>query len=347
MTIGAVIGRLGALALAILLVVGALALRNRDGGTAGPDGANGTETAAPADPGTVRCAAELGICQQLAVLLGDDVDVIAEDGVTAARSLRDASRTEVWVTLSSLVDVVEESRARASRGPLFVADAPVIGSSPLVLAGNAERMAALEATCGLTWSCLGDVAGRPWSDAGGQTSWGLGRPGLSEPNHSGIGLLTLGQAVASRLDGQVVSTRNLDAPEVTGWFSQVADVAVVADDPLRQLIQFQGSVDVVGLTEAEAADVLGRVASPPFAIRVVAGTPPVTAEVVLAVPVGSSAPRGLADVVAQALADTGWRVPDVTPGAVLPTPIEVPTGEPPTLTGGALEAVLLRWEQAR
>lgn len=348
MTIGQVVGRLGALALAILLIAGALAWRGRGDDGGGSDGATDTPTVV-ADPGTVRCAAELRVCDALDAALGDDVDVVIEDGVVTARALKDATATESWVTLASLVDVVADARDRASRQPLFAPDAPVVGTSPLVLVGWQDRLAVVEEECGVTWSCIGQVAGGTWQQAGGPGAWGSPKPAHDAPDASGVGLLVAAQAVASRLNDAPVTVRNLDTPETQGWFATL-ERAVPSFSPssgsqLVEMVQFgPSSRDVVGTTEAEAAAVLTRAARVAD-LSVVPASPPVTARVVVAVPTGGTQPEGLDDALREVLQEAGWQVEGGQPGVTLPSPVPSPTGEPPQLSGGALEAVLLRWER--
>lgn len=352
MSIGALVGRLGALVLAVLLVVGALVWRDRgDDGTPAPDD-GGTATPVVAEPGTVRCAAELRICDALAEALGDDVDVVPEDGVVTARALRDASSADVWVTLQSLVDVVGDARDRASRGPLYAPPPGAVGTTPLVLVGWRDRLAVLEDACGVTWACVGEVAAGSWADAGGPPAWGSPKPAHAAPDRSGVGLLVVAQAVASRLDGDPVTARTLDAPDVRSWFADLERAVPSFTPPsgsqLVEMVQFgPSSRDVVGTTAAEAADVLARAGARAADLAVTPSSPPVAATAVVAVPVGGEAPPGLTETVSSLLAEAGWDVPGTTPGVTLPTPIPDAAGDAPVLTGGALEAVLIRWEQVR
>lgn len=352
MSIGALVGRLGALALAILLVVGALAWRSRDGGTApDPDAPAGAEVPV-ADPGTVRCAVELGICDALADALGDTAHVVAEDGVVTARSLQDATAADTWVTLGALVDVVAEGRDRASRQALYPETPSVVATSPLVLVGWQDRLAALEQACGVSWACVGEVAGGTWQAAGGQAAWGRPKPAHAAPDRSGVGLLVTAQALASRLDGGAVTARALDVPEVRTWFTALERAVPSFTPPsgsqLVEMVQFgRASRDVVGTTAAEAAEVLARAGSRAADLEVVAAAPPVVAEAVVATPRGAAVPDGLATTVGELLAAAGWEVDGAAGGPRPPTPLPSPSGDQLELSGGVLEAVLLRWEQVR
>ena len=352
MSIGAVVGRLGAVALAILLVVGALVWRGRDDGAV-PADPDATATTAPvADPGTVRCAVELGICDALADAVGDRLTVLAEDGVVTARSLQDAAAADVWVTLGSLVDVVAEGRDRASRRALFAEDPTVAGRSPLVLVGWRDRMAVLEQACEVSWACVGEVASGTWEAAGGQAAWGRPKPAHAAPDASGIGLLTTAQALASRLGDQPVTSRSLDQPDVRTWFTTleraVPSFRPASGSQLVEMVQFgPASRDVVGTTEAEAADVLSRAGARAAELVVAPSAPLVEATAVVATPAGTPVPDGLADTVVGLLAARGWRVDGGGDGPTLPTPVPTPDGAPLEPSGGVLEAVLLRWEQVR
>lgn len=351
MSIGGVVGRLGALALAVLLVAGAFALRARGDATPDPDTPSHAPTAA-ADAGVITCAAELGICDALADALGDAVQVQVEDGVVTARGLAEAATTHPWVTLGALVDVVADARDRASRRDLFAPDPPVAATSPLVLVGWQDRLAVLDDACGTTWSCIGEVATGTWAEVGGQAAWGSPKPAHAAPDRSGTGLLVAAQAVASRLDGAAVTSRALDDPAFESWFAglerAVPSFRPSSGSQLVEMVQFgRASRDVVGTTEAEAAAVLARAGSRGADLQVVPASPPVAATAVVAVPVGTQVPAGLESAVTEVLQAAGWRVAGATPGLALPTPLPEPTGTAPTLSGGALEAVLVRWERVQ
>lgn len=350
MSITGFLGRVVALVVAILLVVAALVWRERGDQAPPPDDA--TAAPAPAEPGVVRCAAELGICESLADAMAD-LDVRVEPGVVTARSLQAEDRVTAWVTLDALVEVAEDGRARASRARAFADDRPPAATSPLVLVGWDDRLGALESACGVSWDCIGQAAAGTWAQVGGQAAWGRPKPAWENPAASGVGLLVLAQATASRLDGEPVTARSLDGDAVRPWLTDlvraVPSFAPSSGSQLVEMVQFgRASRDVVGTTRAEAATVLDRAGARADGLVVAPASPPVTATVVVARPVDADLPAGLTDRVAELLAARGWDTAAGTaPGPALPSPLPDPTGEAPAWSGGALEAVLLRYEQVR
>lgn len=345
------LARVVALVVAILLVVGALVWRGR-GDDAPPDpDATGAPTA-PADPGVVQCAAELGICDDLADAMGE-LEVRTDPGVVTARALQAEDRVTAWVTLDALVEVAEDGRARASRGRAFTDDASVAATSPLVLVGWEDRLAALEEACGVSWDCVGRAAAGTWAQVGGEPAWGRPKPAWENPAASGIGLLVLSQATASRLDGDPVTARALDGDAVRSWLTDlvraVPSFTPSSGSQLVEMVQFgRASRDVVGTTRAEAASVLARAGSRADGLVVAPASPPVTATAVVARPEGGDLPVGLVEQVATLLAARGWDpAVEAPPGPTLPSPLPQPTESAPAWSGGSLEAVLLRYEQVR
>lgn len=352
MSITGFLARVVALIVAILLVVGALVWRARgDDAAPRPDDGSAAPTA-PVDPGVVQCAAELGICDDLADAM-DGLEVRSDPGVVTARALQAEEEVAVWVTLDALVAVAEDGRARASRGRAFTPDATVAATSPLVLVGWEDRLGALEGACGVSWDCIGQAAAGTWSEAGGQAAWGRPKPAWENPAASGVGLLVLAQATASRLDGDSVTARALDSDAVRPWLTDlvraVPSFAPSSGSQLVEMVQFgRASRDVVGTTRAEAASVLARAGTRADGLVAAPASPPVTATAVVARPDGGELPDGLVLRVAELLAARGWDpVVDAPLGPALPSPVPEPTGTAPTWSGGALEAVLLRYEQVR
>ena len=88
----------------------------------------------------------------------------------------------------------------------------------------------------MTWTCVGDRAGTPWSSFGGQETWGRVRPAHAEPETSAIGLLAVGQAV-----GDFVATDAIPVDRVTpiDWQSNDAFAGLVpatgTSDPGRRV----------------------------------------------------------------------------------------------------------------
>ena len=317
----------------------------RDGGDAATDEPDARD---PVEPGTVVCAAELRICDDLARALGADWDVTTEDGVRTARALQGAETAATWVTAQALVDVVESARDRSGRAPLL-ATSDVIASSPLVMVGFADRLAVLEASCGaVTWSCVGDAAGDAWSAVGGPSSWGDVRPGHAGLDRSVVGLLVAAQAAAGRLDSTILSTRALDESGFATWFAGLEQAVPDFDPPsgsvLTDMVVFgTGSYDVVGTTAAEALDTIERAQTRALGLEVLRVAPEVAVRVVVA---GSGGiPAAVVDEVERLLGERRW---DLDPGtAAAPEAVDQVTVEAASFDGGQLEALILRWERIR
>lgn len=350
MSIGAVVARLAAVVVAILLVVGALAWRDSRQSTATPDDQPTTTTsdAPTVDVTEIVCAAELRICDHLAV---EGVTVRMEDGVATADALVEAGDAPLWITVRALVDVVEDARDRGGAQPLLqTTDA--IAVSPLVLAVWDDRAAVLTAACDPAgWDCIGSLAEAPWEAAGGDAAWGSLKPGHAPPNRSGVGLLVLAQAAADRLDSGEFSARDLDTPEFQRWFGILEDAVPTFSGAggsfLTRMVQFgPASVDIVGTTEAEAAEILNLAGARGDAVTVLPSSPPVLVEVVIATPRGTSPPPALVDAVRDALVGVGWRSDPATPPTLLPDSQATVDGAV-TFDGGLLEALRLRWERVR
>jgi hypothetical protein len=281
----------------------------------------------------------------------EGVNIRMADGVTTADELMAASQAPLWITLSSLVDVVEGARDRAGERPLLDRTDP-IAVSPLVIVAWDDRAAVLTATCDpIGWSCVGDLAEQSWQDAGGESAWGVVKPGQPDPDRSGIGLLVLGQAAADRLGTGTFSARELDTPDFQRWFSileqAVPSFTGTGGSFFQRMLQFgPGSVDVVGTTEAEVAELLGRAGARGASVSVLPATPAVLAEVVIASPSGTQAPQSLVDAVTQALVDVGWR-PDAATAPALLSESPALVDEPVRFDGGLLEALRLRWQRVR
>lgn len=345
MSVGAIAIRVGALVLAVGLIVGAFVVRGGDDPVA--DGPGATPDA-PVEPGTVVCATELRICDDLARALGDAWDVTSADGVDTARDLQSADAAATWVTAQALVDVVEAARDRSGRAPLLQTS-DVVASSPLVMVGFADRLAVLDEACGAAdWSCVGDAAGGAWSAVGGPSSWGDVRPGHAGLDRSVVGLLVAAQAAAGRLDSTVLSTRALDESGFATWFARLEQAVPDFDPPsgsvLTDMIVFgTGSYDVVGTTAAEALDTIDRAGTRAVALEVRPVAPEVAVRVVVA---GSGGTPGVVvDEVARLLGERRWDLDPGTNGAG--GALDQVTDAAVAFDGGQLEALILRWERIR
>lgn len=242
----------------------------------------------------------------------------------------------------------------------------VLARSPAVIVGRSERIDAAVASCGnLDWSCVGDAAGDPWTDLGGEPTWGDVKVGLPDVD-TGSGMVTVNQAVASRVGRSDFASNDLEAPEVTQWFERLAressSTARSAGslEPLAELIRVPGSLSMAGALEADAVRELGRAASA-SAFTVVVPEPIATADVRLWGPdeetVTNTVERIGAERIRDALGGTGWRIPDGDGSAPPPpgaasidadmaspdTPLPEDSGLPPA---GVVFTVNERWKEA-
>ncbi len=346
---------------AIGMVAAALLVRTViDGGSGGGGGSSGDGSA---DTTTVLCGPDLReFCEALAA--GDDgVRLVVEDEAeTVARLAADDAtglNADAWFTVGPAPAVLADDRAAAGSRPLAVGgtSAP-LARSPVVLVAAADRADVLQGACpdGVDWSCVGGLAGQPWTAAGGRPEWGPLRPGLPPPATGG-GLAVWSQAVSSEtvsVDLPAVWARNdLDDPTVSAWFDGLAAQAKRAgsagSDPLARFLVAPATFGVVGALEAAAGPAVQRGAGR-TALSLIYPEPVVTADVTLTVPEGSSPDRVLDDLggdrVGQLLAEQGWRVPGqpAAPGVGGGPPLPESSG---LASPGALSYLQQRWGAAR
>lgn len=221
-----VLARVAALVLAVGLVLGGLALRDRgqDGAVDG-DGPDGDARAS-----AFACTDDLtALCVALSAAVGSDLEV------ASATQLADRLQDDeglVWLAPRGWADLVDDARQRAGLDTLARAGEP-LASTGLLLVGWQARMEVLATDCGvavdaLTWDCVGSRAGRAWSAVGGDVRWGRVRPGHAPPD-TGLGLTGTAAVLASRA-GLGFSLADLRDPAVAGWFSDL-ERAVVDHTP--------------------------------------------------------------------------------------------------------------------
>jgi hypothetical protein len=345
--------RLLALLGAVVLVLGAVGIRAViDGGDGDSGGGGGRDR-----PLTLLCAAELGVCEDLASSdLGIDV-TIAPAGTSAddlASGDLAALGYDGWLTIGREAEIARDARERAglprSLGPPTVP----IGRSPLVLALWKDRGEVLARHCGgaVDWRCIGDVAGTSWESIGGQPAWGAVKPGHADPSVDGTGLSVIGQA-ASNFFGRVDLSRDDYADDAfLDWFGRLE--RSIRFDPgsafERMLVGGPAIYDAVGTTEAEAGPLLASASTDRRRqVRLLYPAPVASAEAVYVPIRGASGADALGEVVTgdegrAALARAGWRV-DGEPRAtgipakpVLPARANLPSA-------GSLEALLETWRE--
>lgn len=329
-------GPLLALIAAIVMVGASFAIRQLVIEGDDDDSSSSTTDTPSSDELSIVCAVELAdVCARL------DVGITLEPaGTTAAKiAAGDELGYDAWVTFAPMTSTVEPE-----------------GRTPLILAARTDRAEVLTAHCGgtVTWTCIGEVAGEPWSAIGGEETWGDVKPAHADPVSSGVGRLVLGQAVASFLateDFSLIDWQSNDA--FPGWFQQLkqgvpASAFAVNADPFDAwLRQRLAGFDIVATTEAQAVTELATVA-PDLRDRValIYPAPVATADVVLAPLAGGDDPSALADDLRDALEAQNYRVDDAPPAGAPADAPELPAtdGLPPA---GVLEALIQLWEGIR
>ena len=347
--------RLLAVLAAVGLVVGAVLVRQRidDGG----GGGGGDDTV------RIVCGTDLAAaCARLAEQ-DAGIDVTVEDeGVTADRLSAlagdggaDATVDpgfDAWLTAGPWPAIVADNRQQTGvDGRVLGRSSAVLGRSAATIVAQQDRAKALTGSCGgaVTWACIGDVAGLPWTEAGGQAAWGTVKPGLAAPAR-GAGLVALAQAVASQVGTPDWASNDLEEPENSTWFDQLVGQAkrarVAGQSPLTRFLVVPASFGAVGALEAESGPAVARAANR-SGLEVIYPEPVATADVTLTPSAGGDAADVLdridADGLGAALAATGWRVDGqrnadgVGGGPDLPADDGLPSA-------GALQTLRSRWD---
>jgi hypothetical protein len=319
--------RIGAIVAAVALITGGLLVRRAlddDGG-----GSGGSTTEPPAGATTVVCIPELvAACQAVAAADSTLAIEVEEAGTTYERLVDDpSSAPAVWVTLAPWSQMVANAVALAGEPDPF-AFAGAVAVSDLVMVGRSARMDAIAAHCGgaITWRCVGDNAGRPWADLGGQEAWGVLKPSHADAAASAAGLLSFATIVTDywgSVDYTGTDLQNDDA--FLSWLNRLEAAIPTYGDAVNtplSILLAQPRLDVVGTTAAEVDQKAGAQAGDLTTASPASPTLPL-AEVVVA---GGPAAQELFDgtTLRDALNATGWSAP-ATGSPELPTG----TGLPP------------------
>ena len=144
------------------------------------------------------------------------VSVTIEDaGVTLDRlaALGDDEAAPLWLTVEPYPAMVDSIRAGARAEPLGFTTS-VLGASQLGVALPPDgRLDVLVAACGTQplWRCIGEDAGAPWTDIGGEASWGTIRPAFGDVNDSALGLASFASSVAGYFGDADISRSRWEA----------------------------------------------------------------------------------------------------------------------------------------
>ena len=244
-----------------------------------------------------------------------------------------------WMVPYPWPQIVNERRRVATLPPLLAVEGQPLGRSPLRLAVAKARGAALVSTCQgeVTWKCLGDAAASGYWAKAGHPEWGPIKPGHTEPDTDGVGLLVLGQAVSSYFGRADLSTIDLDNDDFQRWFAALERAVpppAPGSSPLNQLLLTNAAAyDAVGTVEAEVTRLVGSAGDP--RVDLLYPSPMAAADIVLATTGTSSTAKSVrrkagGDDVRRTLAEQGWRTP---------APAQ-PNGLP---SAGFLYQLQLRW----
>lgn len=325
--------RILAVVAAVAMVAAALVVRGNldDGGDgSGPSGATPR----------IVCATELAaVCEALDDDQGSRVETTVEAVDETAKRLialgpDEAPALDGWLVTAPWPEIVDGTRTRAGGRPLLAAGA-VLARSPAVLAVRADRSEVLANACGgqASWKCLGEVAGKEWSDLeGGSAGWGTVKPG-HPPARSAAGLTVLGAAAVGYFaDIPGLSPADLSLTELAdvgfrSWLRRLEQAQLERPgSPFRTMLQGRSAFDAVGVLEAEAGPALQTARTPKPGLLY--PSPVVTADVVLAT-TGSRPNERLTGLLAgttgrRALVSSGWRVAGEKPAAGVDASMPLP-----------------------
>lgn len=270
--------RLAAVATALLLVVGAYALRANV-----IDGADTDDE--PTDAGVLVCPPELaGACRS--VDLPDGMELrIEETGDTLDALASDDPEPVVWLTYGPFPAALDQLRRAGGRAPLDTTVDP-LASSPLALVTTDADLG-----CGdpVDWRCLGD---------------GDATVGFAADPDSGIGLLGATAAATGFAGGGSAPFGDaLFEVWLRGLLTSVGRSQLSGGTAIATIQVRPSAMDVAVGAEAELSeDRRDR-------FEVLYAGPMVDADAILATSGSTSAPDGLADRLADALRAGGWSGP--------------------------------------
>jgi len=237
--------RLGALALAVAMVAGALFARSR--------------IDQHALHARLTCATELAaVCAHL----GAGITVTeAEAGLTADRLAQleqgGDPGLDGWLVPGPWPQIVDAERKAKGSPPLFAPAGRPLAASPLVVVVEAQRSAALKRFCHdpPAWSCVGQSLTKSWKELGGDTKFGPVKAAAANPASSAEGVAVLAALAADLLQGgpSVNDNQALQAL-LAGLHGKLKTGSPV--DGLNTVLTAPAEVDTVATTEVEARSVL-------------------------------------------------------------------------------------------
>lgn len=311
--------RFAALVAAAAMVLLAVVLRGMIDGDEGSDGAQ-HGSGARSDL-RVICGPELRAACDAIAESADGVSVTEQAEQETANDLASGELTlgehTAWLAAGDWPAITSAGMGSGDDGSqrLELASSAVLARSPAVVVGATERVEAAGSKCGtVDWSCLGAAAGSPWTEVGGEARWGDVKVSVADVD-SAAGMVTVNQAVASRVGSSDFATNDVEQPAVAGWFEHFARES--ADDAgaqelLRRLIVEKGSLSMVGVLESDAVHELANTPSA-GSFTVMVPEPVATADVRLWAENDQMLDHALERLGARnltgALGRAGWRIP--------------------------------------
>ena len=306
-----------AIAVAIVLVAGAFFVRREviEDDSAGDSGGGRARE--------LVCATELSALCTTYAAEDAPVSVTIEDaGVTLDRlaALGEDDDVPLWLTVEPYPAMVDAIRASTNADPLAFTSTP-LGASQLGVALPADgRLDVLEAACAAEplWRCIGENAGVPWVDLGGESAWGTMRPAFGDVEQSALALGSFAASVAGYFgDAEISRSRWESDAAFIPWLRGLADsaggVSLSGGTALGTMATRPSALDVAATADFELAAVDAD--SQRFARNYPA--PQMWLQAVLAVPGGAAAPDDLAGELTQLAGDAGW---DEAAAAATPLP---------------------------
>ena len=235
-----VLAVIGAVALVLTAIVVRSVIEGDDGGSPA-DGAHDGEEVVVCDTDFAdECRVGL-----------EGVTLRIEDSATTSATLLDEGRGDVdaWITSNAWFELTQH-RLAAQGSNVEVGFATPLATARVVVAAVAARADAITTLCDArgTWRCLGEEAGRPWSEVGGQPSWGPVRTGLPSAE-TAVGLSTLAAAAAGYFGGTDFAANDFPAA-FAPWLDSLARASGEGDpDLLTTLVRRQGTYDAGGVLE--------------------------------------------------------------------------------------------------
>ncbi|HWL45301.1 MAG TPA: hypothetical protein VNQ73_20320 [Ilumatobacter sp.] len=290
--------RLAAVVVAAGLIVAAVLVRSNV-----IDGDDGGSRSSGREATALICLTELkALCDAVAAAQpGVTVRIQSAAATAAAWNTATEQPDAVWLTVGPFPELVEAERARRRLQPLTITSTTVGASQLVVAVPTGDKVAALAAACGTTlrWACIGDAAGKPWSDLDSPAQ-GTVRPAFA-PLNTAVGQLSVTQAILGYFGDRPIDAGD---PGFISWVRRsaraVPATSLSGGTPIATIQVRSSSLDVAVGFDAEIANAQrGQ-------LSVLYAAPMTRVDLVLAAPGGVNTSGRLADAVRTAAATHGW-----------------------------------------